>query len=300
MFEEDYIPSDDIVLQDRAYDALRDAPDMTDEMEMVARGEMTAAEFDRMTSRQEVGIEAFKLNREAGSVIPVIYNDGLAVTCDSNQSAVVCNMALIDKLLGIASTDEGWSKLSTAPLDSCAVVNPDTSTDILPRVIDGILYASKALYDIGWAYREVASDGDKWNAVDKIKQLSDGFNLQDMTISNASTVLDVYANMNTVGEVFTQEQFVEMLTSFANISKTFTDQQEEIYLKIITQTTGIIHKGYVIVDMASNGLLPEPEPIASLTRAAKYVEGTARLAGYASILSGRINELLGKVNKAVS
>lgn len=299
MFEDDYVPVEDTVLRDRAYDALREAPDMSEEMDMVMRGEMKAEEFERMTSRQDVGIEAFKLNRSAGSVIPIVYNDGLAVTCDSNQRSFVCNMALIEKLMAVASTEEGWNKLSTTSLKDCPVVTPDTVLSVLPSIIDGILYADATMPKVAGCYAEISNRGDVGVVLEVLRDFDVGFNLQEVTISGANTVLDVYANMNTVGELFTAEQFIKMLECMTMVSKTFACDQEAIYLRLITETSSIIHRGYMIVGLASEGLFPEPEPIATLSRAAKYVEGTARLVGYASILSGRVNALLGEVNRAV-
>lgn len=297
MFEQDYIPSRETVLQDQAFDAMQDVPDLTEEMEMVIRGEMTAAEFDTLTTRRESGLESYKLDRNVGAIVPTIYNDYMAIVSDSAQKIVTCNQALIQKLAALASTEEGWTTISTSPLTHCPMFTPSVAIDLLPSIVEQIRTGVKSLPAVAAIYSDVCN-GEY--TPEQLDSLSEDAVALSSVMSVASSALDNYNNINTIGETFSQEEFNTMLSTYGTIAAAYANDQEEISMSILTTTAGIVHKAYIIVSMSAEGKIDTTAIVPKLTKAARYVEDINRLVGYAGMMSGRINEILGHINKAVS
>lgn len=299
MFEKDYTPSKDMELRDRAYQMIPEAPDLSVEMDEVIRGEMSISEFVERTPGRKVGLEAFKLDREAASIIPNIYSDYIAVSYDSPNRKVTYNTLVVEKLLALAQTDEGWNKIATAPLQHCPYVTPDTVVAYLPQLMSVVRYSvEQGLAKTEWMYSQVASEGDVSNVRDRLTMFQPKINEQNNVLSKISGLLDNYTNINSVGETFTREQFIETLTRYKDGVAPYVASQDESMLVMLQLTSGVIYKGYRILSMVSEDK-DNSDVVSMLSTAAKYVEDCSKAVGFVAMISGRLNEFVNHINKAV-
>lgn len=298
MFEREYIPNDDMILQDKVYQDMISAPDLSEEMEEVIRGEMSIAEFVERTPSRPVGLEGFKLDRDNASIVPTTYSDYLAVSCEAANRKVAFNSLVVDKLLELAKTDEGWAKIATAPLEHCPYVTPDSVISYLPKLMGVVKFATtKGLPEVDWMYSQVAGEGDVGNVRERLTLFQPSVNELKNLISKTSNMLDNYSNINSVGETFTREQFIETLTDYQAAAGPYVEGQDETMLQMLTWIAGITHKAYRVLGKLADE--KDDDVVGMLSTLAKYVEDSSQAVTFIIMVAGRLNEFINHINKSV-